>query len=822
MLVRNSARARGYGLAGMGRQNQAWGCQCRLIRTVKATGRQMTRPKKQFLSSQLKMAAASQQLDKQFLEDVMRAKGDRKEDGSQPDTEELLSSMQIPGQEPEMGLDGGLAESLQAMLLSGLEGSETVRRRGRRPPLLTTEQAEERVRQIEARIRQVNELLGEVQGSPEAKLAEAAKGYLDALLENAVSQLDAVRSRETEQLSEFQIEVNYLTKQLEVVGEKPQVYRKVFWQGLRRLGKTPMSTGDKPPYELLAMSFELAKMLPPSQKRSFAIRVAGDVLYGFKDGIRMDPINEVEYMDALALFGNSYRAIEIWKSRKDKPDVKDSVYWSDVGILYYIQAKRLRKAQELAEETLAKYNYVPPRCLVALIREYALVGEDLRVAEWYKQLVGAVTSAKKIEHSKEVRQNFDQTEDALAWFNRKVDPTVEDLEAVLKALLHNSFWDEAMDLMDRMRELGLGTSVGASLSVLDKWTRAMFERGQTGRLSGRAHRRGQPPRAASRQLTVLISKIVSTHPEVLDNANFYESWMRGLAGLGRHADAMGVVDAMVERGIQVTTAHATSLVKALLKQKQLDGALDLLAKIENREPDSCLPQPTDRLYALFIQYGSNRHNHELVQDMLRRMDAHSVEITDASFNALAFYYRRHRDFASAFDLFRQTLASGTGLTNRSYRAMWLVLYDYYKAGSNYQSQPLDPRELLASMMTRPRLTLSKDTFEACVETLLVSGDHVAVAGLLCYMDTVRGIKLDALVVTHLFQLAKRAKRASSSDDTSLAAFRDGEFESKTKEDAGIPWSSVVETLCESAWRTDVGLTLEQAQQLADAMSDSTR
>jgi pentatricopeptide repeat protein len=338
----------------------------------------------------------------------------------------------------------------------------------------------------------------------------------------------------------------------------------------------------------------------------------------------------------------------------------------------------------------------------------------------------------------------------------------------------------------------------------------------------------------NKQLTVLISKIVSSHPEVLDNTAFYESWMRGLAGLGRYSDALRVVDAMVERGVRVTNLQAASLAKALLKKKQVEAALSLLTKIERRDDGSCLPSPTGNLYAPFIQYGSRRGDHEFVHQIMGRMQDFGAMKDNASFLALTFYFYRYKNYEAAFKLFQDKLDSTDDINDACFRAMWLVIRDFYRPEPPYR-QPKDSLEShtaqvvpdvrkLVSRMMNARDQMSKATFEHCVEALLFSEDRIGVASLLCYMDRVRGLKLDTVLIAHLFKMAENARRTSrflADDDPTLAFFREKPFEKKTPEDSGVPWSNVVEVLCDKAWKADVALTLEQAEKLSDAFKNNS-
>lgn len=553
--------------------------------------------------------------------------------------------------------------------------------------------------------------------------------------------------------------------------ENPQKHNKSFWKTFYDFSKLKPGPEDQPPFDLFAEIFEIAKLQPLPHIRPRCIKLVGDVIYSFNT-VRMDPFNEVEYMDSLVAQGNAYKAIELWKSRRSKDDVQGSLYWLEVGALYYQESKNIKNAEAIAEEIGDLFKgYVPPKVVIGFIYAYGQAKQLDRLNKWFEKLVELIKNGvtRNKDAPSDSAAQIDQDE-AYKLFNVPKNITEDELQVALKLLLDSRNWEKAAILIDQMKASGIDISLESTLATLDATTRRMVEY-EPGAYAKR--KRHQPAVESNKKLTILISKLISEYPQLLENPKFYESWLRGLAGLEFYQNALMVVEAMINRGINPNINHMHTLIKALLAKNQQATAMDLLQRMENRGPGSLYPAVNSSIYALFMQYGARRSNGETVAEMVRRMKDHNCKHSTASFNTLMFYYYRHHKYESIFDLYRTTVSqSGMSFFDQvNYRTLWLVFRDYYrelhvanvaaKSGeqisvkSEQSVSPPDFREFFTGMIHSPNFKLSLNVYEYALHAFMLSRDYEAVGAVLCHLEEVNNIKLQGELITSVIQLAHK-------------------------------------------------------------------
>lgn len=574
-------------------------------------------------------------------------------------------------------------------------------------------------------------------------------------------------------VSSYEFGVNLLKQHLMESGlyENPQKHNKAFWKTFSDFSKLKPGPEDQPPFDLFAEIFEMAKLQPMPHIRPRCVKLVGDVIYSFNT-VRMDPFNEVEYLDSLVAHGNTYRAIELWKSRRSKDDVKGSLYWLEVGALYYQESKNIRNAEVIAEEISNLFKgYVPPKVVIGFVSTYGQTRQLDKLNEWFEKLVTLTRNG--VTRNKDLPSNgsahIDQ-EEAYKMFNVPKSITEDELQVALRLLLDSRNWEKAAVLIDEMKASGIDISLDSTLATLDATTRRMVEY-EPGAYSKR--KRHQPAVESKKKLTVLISKLISEYPQLLENPKFYESWLRGLAGLEFYQNALMVVEAMINRGIKPSVNHMHTLIKALLAKNQQATALDLLQRMETRGPGSLYPPVSSSIYALFMQYGARRSNGEAVAEMVQRMKDHNCRHSTASFNTLMFYYYRHHDYQSIFDLYTTTVnQNGMNFFDQvNYRTLWLIFRDYYRelhvanvaanrgeqisVKTEQSTPPPNFREFFTSMIHSPKFKLSLNVYEYALHAFMLSRDYEAVGAVLCHLEEVNNIKLQGELVTSVFQLAHK-------------------------------------------------------------------
>lgn len=133
---------------------------------------------------------------------------------------------------------------------------------------------------------------------------------------------------------------------------------------------------------LFAKLFEVAK----GDMR--AVYWVGRYLYSHKI-VRLDPINEVFYLDALMAYGRTGTALSLWRSRLGREDTTNDSYWLEVGALYHLQAHLLIGAEAITEKISQQFQgYIPPRVSMGLALEYLRNGNKACSKHWIDRFLG--------------------------------------------------------------------------------------------------------------------------------------------------------------------------------------------------------------------------------------------------------------------------------------------------------------------------------------------------------------------------------------------------------------------------------------------------
>lgn len=181
--------------------------------------------------------------------------------------------------------------------------------------------------------------------------------------------------------------------------------------------------------------FERAKQIDDGALRMRQLHAIGRALYAPRS-VRLDPLNEVEFLDALCTQNRAFAALKLWRGRLGREDVRElEWYWREVGALYCLQAGLYAPAHRLAREIRDAYDYVPPRLLVALITFQCRQNRPHRayIGEWLQQLTAREPAASPTPAI--------VGEDAASV--NQVDVTHDDYALVLRALMQANLWDLA-------------------------------------------------------------------------------------------------------------------------------------------------------------------------------------------------------------------------------------------------------------------------------------------------------------------------------------------------------------------------------------------
>ncbi|ODV96876.1 hypothetical protein PACTADRAFT_1463 [Pachysolen tannophilus NRRL Y-2460] len=246
-------------------------------------------------------------------------------------------------------------------------------------------------------------------------------------------------------LKEIAVELDRNTQRNKVSGLQ------TFISILRELNNEINKSSKDVPIELIARAFELASQIPDERKKKISMYYSANLIY-YPGKLRLDPINELFYIETLIQNKKFIKAENLWQSRKYK-DVKDQRFWYERGIGFYLSMNDVKKAEKLAFEILQKFNYLHPSEYVNIIRHYSIIlNNDTKYKFWLDKLIQDCCS--KIGFDTE----FKETEN-LGWlgedhnaafdhYNKIEKLRFTDMVELLKIVFQHEKCDDAIRLIN--------------------------------------------------------------------------------------------------------------------------------------------------------------------------------------------------------------------------------------------------------------------------------------------------------------------------------------------------------------------------------------
>lgn len=557
------------------------------------------------------------------------------------------------------------------------------------------------------------------------------------------------------------------------------------WKNVRIFGQMKPDPRVDPPFELLVVLFQLAKNQKDTDIRNRSLKTVGDILYGFKL-VRLDPYNEVDYLNALVISRKIPEAIKIWDSRRSKKDVENSIWWLEVGACLYLENHDLASAEKIATELMKNFDYVPPKVSLKFIMEYVRMGKVDDCWRWCRYLIKQTEEAGGPGKPLVISGNLD-TEEAAVLFNKKCTPTKDELLRALDFIVSSSNTGYSLQMLKKVQEFGIKIHQNLILNILKTAAKRinLLNNQPTLQLLSEV-RRGQEksrPKSSGGNFYLgdnlwdqIVHRILIENPELQRNRNLYQIWIYGLANMGRINRAYDVLNLMIEKNLQPTTTALHSIIKILLSKKLVTHALTILEKMENPENTELktkFPSPLSIHYALFIQYGARRSNQSFVDSILERMAKYNVHYDESVLLALFHYYYRSRNFTKFFELLNQYLDIRQ-FSTEGYIVIWKIIRDYYRTFPvTYSTTNISPvtqentnltatdsmvpdlRSLLLKMIHSPEFIPLAKVYEPVVQTFLIVHDHAVVFAVLKFMSEHNNIPLDPSFCFKLTKLAQK-------------------------------------------------------------------
>lgn len=599
-----------------------------------------------------------------------------------------------------------------------------------------------------------------------------------------------VHLNESQLTQDYKAAISVLTKMVENIledrGEGEKVSNEAYvklWKTVKLFSRIEKDPSVEPPLEVLVVLFQLAKEQNSSNTKKGALKLVGDLLYGYQV-VRMDPYNEVEYLSALTKLRQTSKAIRIWESRRYKDDVKDSIWWLEVGTCLYQENHNLPKAEELALELKERFNHVPPKVINRFIKQYLSMGKTELAWEWYRYMIAMVKGAGGPGAPEVITGNFNP-EEAEAVFNKKHIPSEMDLLFVLDLFLRNLCSSYSVVIINDLSDIGIQLSQDTILTNLENVARNIV-RLEDQDLSKLA---SAPQKADVQELdgrenvfSNVMQTLTKTHPALLKSPRFYSIWISAHANMNNLNGALEVLDSMLSLNFSPSPHALHSVLKSLLTQKRVAFALRILECMETggasgslsednlaKFTTSKIPRPRGMHYALFIQYGARRIQHSFVLGILKRMAENGVKHDESTYLALFYYRYRARDFIGVFQLLSEAInSSKLQFSSEGYRVIWTIVRDYYRSPPSVirrDNLSLDLRSLFIRMLQSKDFTPLLEVYEPALQAFLRSGKLPELFASLLYLSSHNGFKMDAMFCYRLTQTAQQIGRANKGKST---------------------------------------------------------
>lgn len=256
-----------------------------------------------------------------------------------------------------------------------------------------------------------------------------------------------------------------------------------FWNAIRCF----VTRRPGPQYiPLFAQLFELAK----GDMR--AVYWVGRYLYSHRT-VRLDPVNEVFYLDALMAYGRTGAALSLWRSRLGREDTSSGPYWLEVGALYHIQAHLIVGAEAITRMISQKFQgYIPPRVSMGLALEHLRIGDQQAAGHWIKVFQETPLTTQMDEDLMEKQGITESIRDNFA-----------------NHLMARRLWTTAASIIDS----GEGWEEGLKMSLLQN----------------RRAKLSKLPRQQEESITPVLEKLSGIDPERALNPLFHSALLANLA-----------------------------------------------------------------------------------------------------------------------------------------------------------------------------------------------------------------------------------------------------------------------------------------------------
>ncbi|SCU99961.1 LAMI_0G01970g1_1 [Lachancea mirantina] len=417
--------------------------------------------------------------------------------------------------------------------------------------------------------------------------------------------------------------------------------------------------------EQLVQVFELSKLLPISDYRLRGIFLSGHLLYSLKT-LRMDPVNESFYIDALVYYGIYKEALSLFQTNCPRVHQR---WWFEMGMMVHLRANHLQQFDRLFELTERQFgsDYISPKVLRLGIRRKLYV-RDYSGAEKLTQLfikivrLCGITNEDQDAMQASRSRDFENEEDANAFLNEKNPPSFNDFIAIIQYHLHRKRIDSGLKLLAQLIEMP-GFQNEAQVSLVMKLKLFLLRDFEIFKQEIKPHMSKSDCDVHLAKLKEHFDALVNDKNAAAVKNNFNHLLFDSVVSLSSNPTLVNTVEEFITRTwfSPLTEPDKSKklrgILDVLLRQGKEEKALKILEHMEqatSRSNGSSSQQANAHHYAVFFNYYADltkdrkgKALEELfgkVKSLLDRMHAFDIFYNAVFLTSLLRFYRTVYDF----------------------------------------------------------------------------------------------------------------------------------------------------------------------------------
>ena len=571
----------------------------------------------------------------------------------------------------------------------------------------------------------------------------------------------------------------------------------------------------------VAEAYEIAKLIPLEDMKKRGIFWGGKILYDSRK-VRLDPVNESFYIDALVYFGKYKEAFKLFNTYRDKVNQR---WWLELGMMIALRSNHIKAFQTLLIEHDSNYGlngYISSKVARLAVKRYLAIRDIAkantmtdRVLNTAKQL-GIKTETANNEYN-----NFNSEADAYKYLNTVEPPTVHDLVSIANYHIFAKNTEKVYDIF-AVYFSSVGNSDPGFEFCITK-TRLTMLKNQN------ELETALKDRIEQNVVPSILEVLYQSYEDLRKETNMSEiiakeiyfdslrklgdkkSYTLALEKLVDGADNYPIKSEVGDSDHLRNQKIIAGVIKLMLWNGQEEKASRFLTELESSSQNSKSNHKESLLnshhYALFISHYSNKskkHRKSLrtkVNDIIDTMHVENIQPTATFWSSLIAFYRRDFDLDAAFSIINGILQNNQVsiddkeipiernfyerrvISKKLYNEIWMTYAFYYnlrKVSSVHETfdrchkaffhaskdicskmqhfPEISSRCLFRRMITQDNILPEPHLYIRVIKTFLKQGDLEGLYAVLLMMTKVHGLSISESVQKYILKGLQNLKK----------------------------------------------------------------